>query len=110
MIYQCSRNHRGHKSLNCNPWTCCPVLSTTLSSSSCRLRGIGRIIGLARSMLFDRIVGLLVLFIIRGKGGYGPDTVGDEAAELTTEVGIWRGIAIGPLEVPPRLMGEFVVE
>jgi hypothetical protein len=53
-------------------------------------------------------VGLAVMAIPREYEGKALVNVGEDVAELTADVGIVIGIAIGSLETFPLLMGEFM--
>jgi hypothetical protein len=93
------------------PPTASPVPSTSRSSSSPRLipdLGSGLNIGLAS--IVARNVGLDV--IQTGRDNVNPDIgkefpiVGDEAAELTAELGMVIGKGIGNRELPPDARGD----
>lgn len=91
--------------------TASPAPATSRSSPSILLRGIGRIIGLAKSIGVDRIVGLEVLLAILGYCANELDEiVGEDAAELAADVGILIGIEIGyELRLLlPLPIGEFI--
>ena len=53
-------------------------------------------------------VGLAVMAIPRAYEGKAFGNVGEDVVELTADVGIAIGIAIGSLEPFPLLIGEFI--
>ena len=90
-----------------NPFTASPAPSISFSSSS-RRRAKGRKIGLDTIPSVALSVGLAVMDIPRAYEGNALVNVGEDVAELTADVGIVIGTAIGSLETFPLLMDEFI--